>query len=92
MIRPANNLVHTLFKQINVRLNGTLIGPQTDTYHLKVFIEAVLNHDRDDGKTILTPEGWYNSLDVPDDAGADEYTANMLDNATLYQRLPCPER
>ena len=92
VIRPANNLVHTLFKQINVRLNGTLIGPQTDTYHLKVFIEAVLNHDRDDGKTILTPEGWYNSLDVPDDAGADEYTANMLDNATLYQRLPCPER
>jgi len=27
----ANNLAHTLFKQINVRLNGTLISPQTDT-------------------------------------------------------------
>ena len=75
----VNNLAHSLFKQINVRLNGTLISPQTDTYHLKAFIETVLNHDRDDGKTILTPEGWYNDLDVPDDGEADEYTANMLD-------------
>ena len=51
----ANNLAHTLFKQINVRLNGTLISPQTDTYHYKAYIEALLNHDRDDGESILTP-------------------------------------
>ena len=63
----VNNLAHSLFKQINVRLNGTLISPQTDTYHYKAFVETVLNHDRDDGETILVPEGWYNSLDVPDD-------------------------
>ena len=30
---PTNNLAHTLFKQNNVRLNVTLISPQTDTYH-----------------------------------------------------------
>ena len=77
----ANNLVHTLFKQINVRLNGTLISPQTDTYHLKAFIETILNHDRDDGQTILAPEGWYNSLNVPDDGDADKYTANQLNPA-----------
>lgn len=35
----ANNLAHSIFKQINVRLNGTLISPQTDTYHYKAFIE-----------------------------------------------------
>ena len=51
----ANNLAHTLFKQINVRLNGTLISPQTDTYHYKSYIEALLNHDRDDGETIRHP-------------------------------------
>ena len=81
LIGLANNLAHTLFKQINVRLNGTLISPQTDTYHLKAFIEAVLNDDRDDGSTILAPEGWYNNLDVPDDGEADAYTANMLNPA-----------
>ena len=81
VIGLANNLAHTLFKQINVRMNGTLISPQTDTYHLKAFIETILNHDRDDGTTILTPEWWYNSLDVPDNGEGDEYTANMLDPA-----------
>ena len=84
VIGLANNLVHTLFKQINVRLKGTLISPQMDTYHLKAFIEAILNHVRDDGNTVLTPEGWYNSLDMPDDEDADEYTANKLDNATPH--------
>ena len=75
----ANNLAHTLFKQINVRLNGTLISPQTDTYHLKAYIETILNHDRDDGETILTPHGWYNCLGVPNDGNADELTQNQLD-------------
>ena len=75
----ANNLAHPLFKQINVRLNGTLISPQTDTYHLKAYLETILNHDRDDGDTILTPHGWYNCLGVPNDGDADELTANKLD-------------
>ena len=30
VIGLANNLAHTLFRQINVRLNGTLISPQTE--------------------------------------------------------------
>ena len=84
LIGLANNLAHTLFKQINVRLNGTLISPLTDTYHYKAYIETLLNHDRDDGETILTPNGWYNSLDEPDDGDADEFTANMLDHATPH--------
>ena len=77
----VNNLANTLFKQINVRLNGTLISPQTDTYHYKAMIETLLNYDRDDGESILAPKGWYNCLDVPDDGDADEYTANMLNPA-----------
>lgn len=32
----------------------------------------------------MTPEGWYNSLDVPDDGDADEYSANKLDIATPH--------
>ena len=81
VIGLANNLAHTLFRQINVRLNGTLISPQTGTYHYKAFIEAILNHDRDDDKTLMVREGWYNSLDTPDDGEAGEYTADMLNAA-----------
>ena len=60
----VNNFAHSLFKQINVRLNSTLISPQTDTYHYKAFIETVLNYDRDDGETILVPVGWKNFLSI----------------------------
>ena len=77
----VNNLAHSLFKQINVRLNGTLISPQTDTYHYKAFIETLLNFDRDDGETLLTPAAWYNHLQIIDDGAAGEFTANALNPA-----------
>ena len=57
LVTICNNFIHSLFKQINVRLNGPLISPQTDTYHHKAFIDIVIHNDRDDGKTILKPEG-----------------------------------
>ena len=71
---PTNNLAHTIFKQISVRLNGTLISPQTDTYHYKAYLEALLNYNRDDGETVLKPQGWYNALDFP-----AQLTANNTD-------------
>ena len=37
----VNNIAHSLFKQISVRLNNTLISPQTDTYHYKAYLETV---------------------------------------------------
>ena len=89
LVGLANNLAHTLFKQINVRLSGTLISPQTDTYHYKAYIEALLNHDRDDGESIMTPEGWYNCLSVPSRGEADVMTANKLDTTHAeYEDLP----
>jgi len=63
----VNNLTHSLFKQIICRLNGTPISPQTDTYHHKGYLEQILNNDRDDGENLLPPQGWFNSLDVPDE-------------------------
>ena len=70
----VNNIAHSLFKQISVRLNKTLISPQTDTYHYKAYLETILNYNRDDGETILKPQGWYNAIDMP-----DTLTANQLD-------------
>ena len=49
VIGLVNNLAHTLFKQINVRLNGTLISPQTDTYHYNALTKTLLDYDQDDG-------------------------------------------
>ena len=77
---PANNLAHTIIKQIDLHLNGTLISPQSDTYHYKAYFESLLNFDRADGKTILRPSGWYNALDSP-----PEWTANNTNKAGPHQ-------
>ena len=82
----ANNFAHSLFKQISVRLNNTLISPQTDTYAYKALIDTALNYDRDDGETILKPQGWVNGLDPP----IGQLTANQLD-ATNADHLALPE-
>ena len=46
-------------------LNGALISPQSDTYHYKAYLETLLNYDREDGKTVLGPQGWFNQVDFP---------------------------
>ena len=75
----TNNLAHTIIKQIDLQLNGTLISPQSDTYHYKAYIEELLNFNREDGKTVWAPQGWFNAVDFP-----PEWTVtntNTTDNA-----------
>ena len=82
---PVNNLAHSIIKQIDLQLNGTLISPQSDTYHYKAYLETLLNFDREDGKTVLGPQGWFNQLDFP-----PRWTANNTNSIAPhadYQNL-----
>jgi len=69
-------LAHSIIKQIDLQLNGTLISPQSDTYHYKAYLETLLNYDREDGKTVLGPQGWFNQVDFP-----PQWTANNTNKA-----------
>ena len=60
----VNNLAHTIFKQINLRFNGALMSEQADTYAYPAYIQTLFNFNRDDGETLLAPQGWVNFLDV----------------------------
>ncbi|XP_068735233.1 uncharacterized protein F54H12.2-like [Montipora capricornis] len=60
----TNNLDHTLFKQMNLGFNGTFMIEQTDTYAYNAFLEMLLNYNRDEGETLLAPQGWVNYLNV----------------------------
>ena len=75
----VNNLAQTICKQIIMHLNGTLISQQTDTNPYKVFFKTLLNYNREEGDTILKPQGWCNNLDH-----AAERTANNTDSTTLH--------
>ena len=76
---PVSNLAHSIIKQIDLQLNGTLISPQTDIYHYKAYLENLLNYDREDGKTVLKPAGWFNQVDFP-----PQWTANSTDSTTPH--------
>ena len=86
---PVNNLAHSLIKQIDLYLNGTLISPQSDTYHYKAYLEELLNYDREDGKMVLGPQGWFSQVDFPPQWTANN--SNTTDNGGAghadYQNL-----
>ena len=93
-IMPANNRAHTVFRQVNVRLNNTLISPQTDTYHYKAYMDNVTNFDRADGEDILAAEGWFNGVDIPAtltanqlDLTHDDFAALSLKNQDIVRKM-----
>ena len=73
---PVNNLANSIIKQIDLQLNGTLISPQSDTYHYKAYIEDLLNFNREDGKTVLALQGWFSQVEIP-----SKWSQNNTDKA-----------
>lgn len=41
---PVNNILHSLFTEIDVTLNGKIISPGTDTYPYKTYLEKLLSY------------------------------------------------
>jgi len=61
---PVNLLLHSMFSQVDVSLNGTLISSSTNTYPYRSMIETLLSYGEDAKKSQLTSELFYK-----DDAG-----------------------
>ena len=62
----VNNFGHTLFNQMNVSFNGVLMTEQSNAYHQKAYLETIQNYNRQEGETLLAPQGWVNELNVVD--------------------------
>nr|XP_034319559.1 uncharacterized protein F54H12.2-like [Crassostrea gigas] len=41
---PVNNIIHFLFSEIDLTLNGKIITPGTDTYPYKAYLEKLLSY------------------------------------------------
>ena len=44
-VAPVNNFLHSLFKQVDVYLNGKQVTPAVGTYVYRSYIETLLNYD-----------------------------------------------
>ena len=61
----SNNFGHTLFKQIDLQLNGVLVTPQGNNYHHLAMLQTLLEYSRTEGETKLAPQGWVNEFNLP---------------------------
>ncbi len=75
----VNLFMHSLFQQIDVELNGTLVTQSQNTYPYRSMIETLLSYGQDSKKSHLT-----SSLFYKDDAKCfDSKKVKMLIKASL---------
>ena len=59
----TNNLLHSLFSQVNVVLNGTTITQSSGHYNYRSNLETLLTYGTDAAATHLTNAYWYRETD-----------------------------
>ena len=52
-VAPVNLLLHSMFSQVDVALNGKLISDSTPTYPYRAMLETLLNYDKEAKDTHL---------------------------------------
>ena len=95
---PVNYWLHSLFSQVDVLLNNTLVTPSENTYPYRAYIESTLNYGREAKTTHLTSALYYqdtasqmNSLDGNNNAGFRERHARAVAgrDVDMIGRLHC---
>ena len=80
-VAPVNNWLHSLFSQVDVYLNDTLVTPSSNTYPFRAYVETLLSYGAEAKKTQLTSQLWYK-----DTAGHMDATQANGGNAGLIER------
>jgi hypothetical protein len=57
-VGPANNILHTIFQQTQVYLNGKEVENSNSCYPYKAYLNNLLSHNREDKETFLAMEGF----------------------------------
>ena len=69
-VAPCNLFLHSLFSEVDVKLNGTLISSSNNTYSYRAYLETALSYGYDAKRSQLTSALYYK--DVGGDAGFEE--------------------
>ena len=82
-VGPTNLFLHSLFSQVDVYLNGTLITSSTNTYAYRAMLETLLSYGQDAKTSQLTSALYYK--DVAGRMDSIDFAANAV-NAGLQSR------
>ena len=70
-VAPVNNFLHSLFKQVDVYLNGKQVTPAMSKYAYRAYIETLLNYDVSAKKSQFTSALYYKDTATQmDEAGS----------------------
>ena len=59
-VGPINNIIHSLFEQVTVNLNNTLVENSNSCYAYRAYMETLLNSSKEYKETILRAGNvWY---------------------------------
>jgi len=75
-VGPVNNFLHSMFSQIDIQLNGTLVSSSTNTYPYRAYIENLLSYGPAAKNSHLTAALFYK-----DTAGKMDHTNPLADDA-----------
>ena len=80
-VGPVNNWLHSLFSQVDVYLNDTLVTPSSNTYPFRAYVDTLLSYGAEAKNTQLTSQLWYK-----DTAGHMDSTTAGGGNLGLVER------
>ncbi|XP_063707912.1 uncharacterized protein F54H12.2-like [Culicoides brevitarsis] len=79
----VNNILHSLFRQCQVTLNGTHVSQDDTNYHYKCYLQTVLNYGLDARKTQLSAQAYHpDENDV--NSTSDNHNAGIKDRRRLF--------
>ena len=82
-VAPVNNFLHSLFRQVDVYLNGKQVTPAMGTYAYRSYIETLLNYD------VSAKQSQFSSaLYYKDTAGQMDKTGALASLKTLNFKSP----
>ena len=77
-IAPVNNFLHSLFRQVDVYLNGKQVTPAMGTYAYRSYLETLLNYDVSAKQSQLSSAMYYK-----DTAGAMDEAGSLPGTKTI---------
>jgi hypothetical protein len=58
LVAPVNNILHSLFSQIQIFFNNTEVENSNSNYPYKAYIENLLIYDKESKESFLKNQGW----------------------------------
>ena len=58
-VASMNNCLHSLFRQVDVYLSGTLVTPSSNTYPFRAYVDTVQSYGAEATNIQLTSQLWY---------------------------------